>query len=82
MAQGCFVKSVPDPKSTAYHHLGISLNPSPVPVDLYNNGIKIERVMGILYANLCRDYNLIYEILSTTKDPFILRLLEVAKASN
>ena len=71
MASGCIVKSSADPQSTAYHHLGISLNPSPVPVDLYNSGLEIERVMGILYANLCHEHDLIYQVLSGTKDLFV-----------
>ena len=78
LAQGCFVKTASDPSSIAYHHLGISLNPSPVPVSLYNHGMEVQRVMGVLYANICKDKEIIFQILSDTKDIFIRKLLEVA----
>jgi hypothetical protein len=55
MTKGLMVKMSKDPEDIAYRHCGLALNPSPMPVTLYNESLRMQHVMGILHSNLCSD---------------------------
>ena len=61
-----------------YRHIPLSLNPCPYPVHLYNQSMRMQESMGVLYANLCKEHEQMTSVIRQTSDPFIERLLQVA----
>jgi hypothetical protein len=79
IARNLLFKAAPSLQETNHYHCGLSLNPSPIPLHLYNQAIEMQHVMGLLYANLCRNPDLIIEIAMSCPDEFIEKLVKITQ---
>ena len=83
--QGLMVKHSPDSQETRYNHAPISLFPTPYPIDMYREAVRLQYALGDLVSGIItKPQTNIHRLLAnfSAKDEFLARLVNVSKAFN
>ena len=87
-ATGLLIKKYPSvetkDKLISYQHAPISLFPTPYPLHIYKELLKVQEPVGCLVSNLVANPLLIHEILDQflKYDPFLAKLVDLSKQYN